>query len=188
VAGLSRGTAGVTPRLPARPLEALIKGQRVAWRCYATAQRTYLDADRFRRVPRHATLTSRERSQCRAAMPHCRCQDDHTSAEATGPSSGGGDTKKRRVPRDLEGSSASVLIDRYHEQDATALGSCGHFLPKLSNSPFRAPPRKACHSSDVNRRTAPSGSLLLRTPIPPSGRLATSTQLPLEKLRELLTQ
>jgi hypothetical protein len=28
----------------------------------------------------------------------------------------------------------------------------------------------------------------LRTPIPPSGRLATSTQLPLEKLRELLTQ
>ena len=29
---------------------------------------------------------------------------------------------------------------------------------------------------------------LLRTPISPSGRLATSTQLPLEKLSELLTQ
>jgi hypothetical protein len=101
---------------------------------------------------------------------------------------GGGDTKKRRAPKTSEGPSASVLIDRYHEQDATALCSYGHFLPKRSNSPFRAPPRKACHSSDVNRRTGPSGSLLLRTPIPPSGRLATSTQLPLEKLRELLTQ
>src|SRR5277367_5663550 len=57
-----------------------------------------------------------------------------------------------------------------------------------SNSPFRTPPRKACHSAGVNRRTSPAESLLLRTPISPSGRLATSTQLPLEKLRELLTQ
>jgi hypothetical protein len=40
----------------------------------------------------------------------------------------------------------------------------------------------------VNRRTGPPGSLLLRTPISPPGRLATSTQLPLEKLRELLIQ
>src|SRR5215472_8272107 len=63
----------------------------------------------------------------------------------------------------------------------------GHILPNLSNSPLRTPPRNACHSPDVNRRTAPSESLLLRTPIWPSGKLATSTQLPLEKLRELLT-
>jgi hypothetical protein len=63
-----------------------------------------------------------------------------------------------------------------------------HFTPKPLNSPFCAPPRNACHSSDVNRRTGPAGSLLLRRPTPPSGRLATSTQLPLEKLRELLTQ
>jgi hypothetical protein len=40
----------------------------------------------------------------------------------------------------------------------------------------------------VNRSTEPSESLLLRTPILPSGRFATSTQLLLEKLRELLTQ
>ena len=52
-------------------------------------------------------------------------------------------------------------------------------LPKPSNSPFRTPPRKACHSSGVNVRTGPPESLLLRTPISPPGRLATSTQLPL---------
>jgi hypothetical protein len=63
-----------------------------------------------------------------------------------------------------------------------------YYLPKLSNSPFRAPPRKACHSPGVNRRTGPSGSLLSRTPTWPPARLATSTQLLLEKLRELLTQ
>ena len=34
----------------------------------------------------------------------------------------------------------------------------------------------------------PSGSLLLRTPTSPLGRPVTSTQLPLEKLSELLTQ
>src|SRR6266852_6394638 len=64
----------------------------------------------------------------------------------------------------------------------------GHTLAKLSNSPFRTPPRNACHSSEVNRRTGPSESLLSRTPISPAGRLATSTQLLLEKLRELLIQ
>ena len=69
-----------------------------------------------------------------------------------------------------------------------ALCRYGHSAPKLSNSPFRAPPRKACHSSGVNRSTGPSGSRLLRRPIVQPGRLATSTQLPLEKLRELLTQ
>jgi hypothetical protein len=57
--------------------------------------------------------------------------------------------------------------------------SSGRYLPKLSNSPFRTPPTKACHSSDVNRRTGPAESLLSRTPISPPGRLATSTQLPL---------
>src|SRR5712691_11630773 len=61
-------------------------------------------------------------------------------------------------------------------------------LLKRSNSPFRAPPRNASHSLGVNRRTGPCGSLLSRTPMPPPGRLATSTQLLFEKLRELLTQ
>jgi hypothetical protein len=40
----------------------------------------------------------------------------------------------------------------------------------------------------VNARTGPSGCLLLRTPTEPPGSSVTSTQLPLEKLRELLTQ
>jgi hypothetical protein len=53
------------------------------------------------------------------------------------------------------------------------------YPPKPSNSPFRTPPRKARHSSDVNLRTGPDEYLLLRTPISPPGRLATSTQLPL---------
>src|SRR5207247_7823701 len=61
-------------------------------------------------------------------------------------------------------------------------------LPNLSNSPRRAPPRNASHSSRVNLRTDPAGSRLLRTPTEPPGSSATSTQLPLEKLRELLTQ
>src|SRR5262245_16130357 len=64
----------------------------------------------------------------------------------------------------------------------------GHWLQKRSNSPFRTPPRNARHSSGVNRRNVPSVSLLWRTPTRPSGRLATSTQLLLEKLRELLIQ
>jgi Arginase family len=53
------------------------------------------------------------------------------------------------------------------------------YPPKPSNSPLRTPPRKARHSSDVNLRTGPDEFLLLRTPISPPGRLATSTQLPL---------
>src|SRR5712691_6148210 len=61
-------------------------------------------------------------------------------------------------------------------------------LLKRSNSPFRAPPRNASHSLGVNRRTGPCGSLESRTPTPPPGRLATSTQLLFEKLRELLIQ
>jgi hypothetical protein len=64
----------------------------------------------------------------------------------------------------------------------------GYFLANWSNSPFRTPPRNACHSSGVNRRTGPAASLLSRTPIWSPGRLATSTQLPLDKLRELLVQ
>ena len=55
----------------------------------------------------------------------------------------------------------------------------GGYPQKRSNSPFLTPPRKSCHSPEVNRRTGPPESLLLRTPISPSGRLATSTQLPL---------
>src|SRR4029077_2904126 len=88
-------------------------------------------------------------------------------------------------PRHSDRPPSSVLTDSGHEQDAAL---ARHFLPKLSNSPFRTPPRNACHSSDVNRSTAPWASRLLRTPISPSGRLATSTQLPLEKLNELFTQ
>jgi len=45
----------------------------------------------------------------------------------------------------------------------------------------------ACHSSGVNRRTAPSASLLFLTPTSPPARLATSTQLPFAKLSELFT-
>ena len=62
--------------------------------------------------------------------------------------------------------------------DDRAVGG-GQVLPKPSNSPFLTPPRKACHSSEVNLRTGPAEFLLLRTPISPPGRLATSTQLPL---------
>ncbi len=64
----------------------------------------------------------------------------------------------------------------------------GCYPSNPSNSPFRTPPTNACHSSGVNRSIGPAVSLLLRMPISPSGRLATSTQLPLAKLRELLTQ
>src|SRR5580692_7355131 len=88
-------------------------------------------------------------------------------------------------PRDSERPPPFVMTDSGYEQDAVL---ARHFLPKLSNSPFRTPPRNACHSSEVKRSTAPWASRLLRTPISPSGRLATSTQLPLEKLNELLTQ
>src|SRR5215831_6054239 len=70
----------------------------------------------------------------------------------------------------------------------TRLARFAGYAPKWSNSPFRAPPRKACHSPGVNCSTGPEGSLESRTPTPPSGRLATSTQLPLLKLRELLIQ
>jgi hypothetical protein len=65
-----------------------------------------------------------------------------------------------------------------HDGSVPQPGARG-YLPTLSNSPFRTPPRKACHSSGVNRRTGPAESLLLRTPTVPPGRLATSTQLPL---------
>lgn len=98
-----------------------------------------------------------------------------------------GDIKKRRAPGSGRGPpllfGSTALVNRM-----LSCCACGHFPPKLSNSPFRTPPRNACHSSGVNRRTGPSESLLLRTPISPSARLATSTQLPLEKLSELLTQ
>ena len=39
-----------------------------------------------------------------------------------------------------------------------------HNCPKLSNSPIRTPPRKARHSSGVNRSTRSCGALLSRTP------------------------
>jgi hypothetical protein len=60
--------------------------------------------------------------------------------------------------------------------------------PDRSKSPSRARPTKAPHSPGVNLKAGPPGFLLSRTPISPPGRLATSTQLPLEKLTELLTQ
>ena len=74
-----------------------------------------------------------------------------------------------------------------HRRDPPAGYLSSNYLPKLSNSPLWAPPMKACHSSGVKRRTAPSGCRLLRTPISPPDRSATSTQLPLAKLSELLT-
>jgi hypothetical protein len=40
----------------------------------------------------------------------------------------------------------------------------------------------------VNLRTGPAGSRLSRTPTEPPGSSATSTQLPLEKLKELFAQ
>ena len=70
----------------------------------------------------------------------------------------------------------------------SSYGQRVHGLPGLPNSPRLAPARNACHPADVNLRMAPSGWLLSRTPIWPSGRRATSTQLLLAKLRELLIQ
>src|SRR5215469_15942687 len=94
------------------------------------------------------------------------------------------ETKKRRIPDSgiLRLSSALQL-----RQTGYCCAPQRLYLPKLSNSPLCTPPMKACHSSEVNRRTAPSRSLLLRTPMLPSTRSATSTQLPLAKLKELLT-
>jgi hypothetical protein len=74
--------------------------------------------------------------------------------------------------------SVSVMLAVCRSQ-ATPGWNIGCYLPKASKSPFRTPPRKACHSSGVNARTGPVTSLLLRMPIVPPGRLATSTQLPL---------
>ena len=61
-------------------------------------------------------------------------------------------------------------------------------LANPSNFPRRAPPRNVSHPPRVNLRTAPAGSRLSRTPTEPPGSPATSTQLPLEKLKELLAQ
>src|SRR6266704_5645118 len=94
---------------------------------------------------------------------------------------------ERRSPLGFRGGSVFLPADDYHAKDPAKTCLQGHYLPKLSNSPFRARPRNACHSSGVNRRIAASASLLLRTPISPPGRLAISTQFPLAKLRELLT-
>ena len=48
--------------------------------------------------------------------------------------------------------------------------------------------RNAAHSARVKLRTGPSGSRLSRMPTVLPGSSATSTQLPLAKLKELLTQ
>src|SRR5262249_61672192 len=77
------------------------------------------------------------------------------------------------------GRGAGTPRDRRRPLPDDRSASSGPYLPKLSNSPFLTPPRKACHSSDVNLRTGPAEFLLFRTPISPPGRLATSTQLPL---------
>src|SRR6266550_6466582 len=47
-----------------------------------------------------------------------------------------------------------------------------------SKSPSLVPPTKAAHSADVNTRAGPAGCRELRTATRPSGRFATSTQLP----------
>src|ERR1700761_2251237 len=48
--------------------------------------------------------------------------------------------------------------------------------------------RNAAHSARVKLRTGPPGSRLSRMPTESPGSSATSTQLPLAKLKELLTQ
>src|SRR6185295_16305004 len=48
--------------------------------------------------------------------------------------------------------------------------------------------RNAAHSARVKLRTGPPGSRLSRMPTESPGSPATSTQLPLAKLKELLTQ
>jgi hypothetical protein len=60
--------------------------------------------------------------------------------------------------------------------------------PKISNSPLRIPSTNACHSSGGSLMKGPEVSLLIRIRTVLSGSCATSTQLPFEKLRELLTQ
>jgi hypothetical protein len=130
-------------------------------------------------LPGAATWTS-------PGWPATASQPDAVTAGCfRGPRSG---VTGRRAPLNFRGTLRLCSDRQLCRSRRRGTCCCGYFLPKLSNSPFRAPPRKACHSSGVNRRTGPSESLLLRTPIPPSGRLATSTQFPLEKLRELLTQ
>jgi hypothetical protein len=119
----------------------------------------------------------------RPARPKTRCYKATKCAAATVTVA-----VKRPGRMIRQGSLRLSPIDGQPEQTLRWHAHGGHILPKLSNSPFRTPPRNACHSPDVNRRTGPSESLLSRTPIPPSGRPATSTQLLLEKLRELLTQ
>ncbi len=100
-----------------------------------------------------------------------------------------GDESGRRRPLGaLEGPSPEFCPAVSLSGPLRRLAHNGHILPNPSNSPFRTPPRNACHSPEVNRSTGPLGSLLWRTPISPSGRLATSTQLLLAKLRELLIQ
>jgi hypothetical protein len=79
--------------------------------------------------------------------------------------------------------------DLASDPDELGLPGLGRHAPPpiASKSPLRAPPTNACHSWMLNRRTGPSGSRLLRTPISPP-RSATCMQLPLAKLSELFTQ
>jgi hypothetical protein len=146
---------------------------------------------RFRRSMNDAGRSAQASVRARAILSRTgRCTSDKDSRS---PDTVPGSDKTRQAKHGCHdngsggipgsgASSASVTAEGYR---ALLLRS---YMQKRSNSPLRTPPRNACHSSDVNRRTSPSDSLLLRTPISPPGRLATSTQLPLAKLRELLTQ
>jgi hypothetical protein len=73
-----------------------------------------------------------------------------------------------------------------HEAEGMFRAGQAHRPETASNSPLQAPSRKAFHSEAVNRSTFPWGSLLSRTPTCPPLSPATSTQLPLAKLSELL--
>src|SRR5215471_7133253 len=82
----------------------------------------------------------------------------------------------------LESASADVRTPGLTGQGGCAAAAAA-YLPSLlaepSNPPCLTHPRNACHSPELNRRTSPAAFLLSRTPTAPSGRLATSTQLPL---------
>ena len=62
-----------------------------------------------------------------------------------------------RIPAEPSASVAFALIGSFAGPGATAPYWRVRYLPKLSNSPFCAPPRNACHSSGVNGEPALRG-------------------------------
>src|SRR5204862_501577 len=89
-------------------------------------------------------------------------------AGARGPAAGGWQRDAEDAGGSRLGPPLLSLLPRPADTGPGATASCRRvrYRPKLSNSPFCTPPRKACHSSGVNARIASSGCLLLRTPTP----------------------